>query len=807
MINSKKLSWVKWLLRSLLISVFLLSSYIVLNTERGLETVILVGKQFLPGQLKINVIHGRLLGPIQLKELNYQNSKINLSISEIKWESHWRNLLQGKLNLGPIFIDKLNLFIKQKSSQKKSKTYQKKTFQIPKIFHFLNFDSVVIHQMNIQADNIRLELKGSIQSQWHINWQLTIKKPTSSIPNLHGKVVLQGSIIGIFQQPKFNLVLEKTNLKWKECQFKQIQAALNIDTKSNKWFFNLATTQFNNKTFKLAPVRLKLSGSLSPFSLQGNLSEFKLNRLVQDGQLTKIIIPNTQINSYLSKYGLETSLQTFKGNRNQLFAYLLLSNYQAHSWLKSKQPIHASIDLNFKDLNFLTQLFPKLKNNKGSFNAQLKISGLLNKPLFKLTVNLQQASTYIPVLGLNLKNITYQLHTNKNILLGSGQIDSGKGSLKFHTSTNLLKHNLSTLIDIQGKDITIISNPEYQITASPKLKIKANTQQIETDGYIAFPKARMKINPKNNNLIELSNDIEFVGKKKQALILPFSLKSKIKIEAGKDILLQYQGLNTKLKGSLTIIQDSDHPVLATGQLKLFSGEYSYYGQSLKLKPSSSLNFANTPINNPTINITASRNILILPVLSTPDISNEVKSKLGSNNFIQSGLFSSQSMPISVNIGLYVRGTLQNPYIILFSNPSNIIKSQLDMLSYLITGQPSNQLSAASTQLLLNAASNLGSEKNNIGQLISKVQQKMGLDQLTIGSKPIFDPTTNRLQQNTSLIVGKNLSPKLNISYSLGLLDQISILEINYLLNKNFSLQTTSSNFANGLDLFYKLEKN
>lgn len=807
MINNKKLSWVRWLLRSLLIGVFLLSSYIVLNTERGLETVILVGKQFLPGQLKINVIHGRLLGPIQLKELNYQNSKINLSISEIKWEGHWSNLLQGKLNLGPIFIDKLNLFIKQKSSQKKSKTYRQKTFQIPKIFHFLNFDSVVIHQMNIQADNIRLELKGSIQSQWHINWQLTIKKPTSSIPNLQGKVVLQGSISGIFQQPEFNLILEKTNLKWKEWQFKQIQAALNIDTKSNKWLFNLATTQLNNKTFNLAPLQLKLSGSLSPFSLQGNLSEFKLKRLFQDGQLTKIIIPNTQIKSYLSKYGLETSLQTFKGNRNQLFAYLLLSNYQAHSWLKSKQPVHASINLNFKDLNFLTQLFPELKNNKGSFNAQLKISGLLNKPLFNLTVNLQQASTYIPVLGLNLKNITYQLHTDKNILLGSGQIDSGKGSLKFHTSTNLLKHNLSTLIDIQGKDITIISNPEYQITASPKLKIKANTQQIETDGYVLFPKARIKINPKNNNLIELSNDVEFVGEKKQASILPFSLKKKITIEAGKDILLQYQGLNTQLKGSLTIIQDSDHPVLATGQLKLFSGEYSYYGQSLKLKPNSSLNFANTPINNPTLNITASRNILILPVLPTPDISNEVKSKLGSNNFIQSALFSSQSMPISVNIGLYVRGTLQNPHIILFSNPSNIIKSQLDMLSYLLTGQPSNQLSAASTQLLLNAATNLGSEKNNIGQFISKIQQKMGLDQLTIGSKPIFDPATNSLQQNTSLIVGKNLSPKLNISYSLGLLDQISILQINYLLNKNFSLQTTSSNFANGLDLFYKLEKN
>lgn len=798
MINNKKLVWIKLLLRSLLIGVFLLSGYGVLNTERGLEVAVLLGKEFLPGQLKINTIHGRLLGPIQLKKLYYQNNTINLTISEAQLDWHWSDLLQGKLNLGSIFIDKLNLFLKQKASQKK-------TFQIPKIFHFLKFDTVVIHEMHIQADNIRLELQGSIQQQWHINWQLTIKELTNFIPNLQGKVALQGTINGIFQHPEFNIIFEKTNLAWKEWQSKQIQATLNIDTKYKKWLFNLATTQLNNTSFKLASLQLKLSGSLSPFSFQGNLPEFKLSRLVKDGQFADIIIPNSQINSDISKYGLEISLQTLKGNKNQLFAYLLLPNYQARSWLRSAQPIQANIDLGLKDLIFLTQLIPDLKNTKGFFDTQIKITGTFNKPLFNLNLNLQQASADIPVLGLNLKNINYQMHTDKNNLIGIGQVHSGNGSLQFHTTTDLFKKNLSTLINLQGKDITIIHNPEYQITATPKLKILANRQQIETDGTVLFPKASIKINPKNNNLIELSNDVVFVGDKKKSVTLPFIFKNDIKIETGDDIQLQYQGLNTKLKGSLTIKQDSDHPILATGELKLFPGEYSYYGQSLKLKPNSSLNFANTPINNPIINITASRNILILPV-SDSDTSSDTQSKLGSNSFIQSALFSSQSIPTQLEIGLHVRGTLHDPHIILFANPSNIIESQLDLLSYLIIGQASNQLSAASTQLLLNAATNLGSEKNNMGQLISKIQQKIGLDQLTIGAKPIFDPTTNSLQQNTSLIVGKNLSPKLNISYSLGLLDQISILEINYLLNHNFSLQTTSSNFANGLDLLYKVEK-
>lgn len=782
----KRLLWLRWLIKTLLISTVFISGYLLINTEKGLETIILTGKQFLPGQLKINTIHGRLLGPIHLKELSYQNNKINLYASEAQFDLDWSDLLLGKLNLHSVFIDKLNIFIKNKAilSQKKSKTTQGEIFQIPKIFHFLKFNSVVIHQINVRSENINLELQGSIQQQWRINWQLNIKGLTHFIPNLQGKVAFKGTINGAFKQPEFNLTVKKTNLQWKKWQFQKTQATLNINTKDKKWLLNLSATQFDNKLFKLSPFKLKLSGSFLPFSLHGILSEFKLSKILSGGQLTSILVPNTQINSTISKYGLETSLQTLAKNKNQLIAYLLLPKYQAHSGLKPKQQVRADIDLSLKDLSFLAQLLPELKNTKGIFNLQLKISGLLNKPLFNLNINLQQASTDISTLGLNVKKIKYQLHTDKNILFGIGQAYSGKGSIEFHTTSDLLKPYLPTVIDIQGKDVTIIHNSEYQITATPKLKIQASLQKINTEGSIFFPKAKIKINPKNNNITGLSEDVQFVGDKEKDLTFPFILKNDIKIDMGNDIQLQYKGLSTKLTGSLIIKQESDHPILATGQLKFFPGEYNYYGQSLKLTSNSTLNFLNTPINNPMINITASRNILIMPISAT-----------------------SQSMPTSAEVGLHIKGTLQNPEITLFTNPSNAINSQLDMLSYLITGQASNQLGAASTQLLLSAATHLGNEKSNIGQLISKFQQKIGLDQLTIGTKPIFDPRTNSLQQNTSLIVGKNLSPRLNVSYSFGLLDQINILEVNYILNKNFSLKTTSSDFANGLDLFYKLEKN
>ena len=123
MMSNKKLYWIRWLLKSLLIVFFILSAYLLLNTERGLDFAVSFGKKFLPGQLKINVIHGRLLGPIHLKELYYQNNNINLTISEAQFDWRWNDLLQGKLNLGPIFIDQLNVFVKQKAHQKKLKSH------------------------------------------------------------------------------------------------------------------------------------------------------------------------------------------------------------------------------------------------------------------------------------------------------------------------------------------------------------------------------------------------------------------------------------------------------------------------------------------------------------------------------------------------------------------------------------------------------------------------------------------------------------------------------------------------------------
>ncbi len=61
-------------------------------------------------------------------------------------------------------------------------------------------------------------------------------------------------------------------------------------------------------------------------------------------------------------------------------------------------------------------------------------------------------------------------------------------------------------------------------------------------------------------------------------------------------------------------------------------------------------------------------------------------------------------------------------------------------------------------------------------------------------------------ENTSVVLGKYLTPQLYINYSIGLLVPINIFRVRYSLNKQWSLQAENSSLSTGLDLLYSIER-
>ncbi|HAT8999087.1 TPA: DUF490 domain-containing protein, partial [Legionella pneumophila subsp. pneumophila] len=154
-----------------------------------------------------------------------------------------------------------------------------------------------------------------------------------------------------------------------------------------------------------------------------------------------------------------------------------------------------------------------------------------------------------------------------------------------------------------------------------------------------------------------------------------------------------------------------------------------------------------------------------------------------------------------NVGVEVAGRLQSPKIQLFSNPPTL--SQADILSFLVIGRPANQADKAKGQLLLTAISsmNLGTGTNGT-QLLEQLKQKLGFD-FNVQTTTNFNQQTNKISESTGVVVGKSLSDRIYLSYNVGLSQtDPNVLTLKYILNKFLSIQVSSSDSGNGVDILY-----
>ena len=85
------------------------------------------------------------------------------------------------------------------------------------------------------------------------------------------------------------------------------------------------------------------------------------------------------------------------------------------------------------------------------------------------------------------------------------------------------------------------------------------------------------------------------------------------------------------------------------------------------------------------------------------------------------------------------------------------------------------------------------------QLLTQLKDALGVD-FDVQSRP---STSNSTASDTSVVLGKSLSKRLYLSYNVGVFQENSnVLTLKYLLNRYFSVQVTTNNVGNGLDLLY-----
>jgi translocation and assembly module TamB len=426
--------------------------------------------------------------------------------------------------------------------------------------------------------------------------------------------------------------------------------------------------------------------------------------------------------------------------------------------LNNATPVSGKLNAQLPDLQAFGPLLPGLSDIQGQLIAQADISGNLRQPEIQGYMDLNNAAATVPQLGIALQDIHLSAR-NQGVerLLLQGEMKSGGGLLKLNGDLLLdATQGWPLALELQGQDFQFVRLPEAVAFASPDLDIRLSKKHRGINGKLALPKADIRIKQLPKTAVGVSDDEIIVGKvESQTAEPPLELEARVEIQVGDQVHFDGFGLNTRLVGKVDLHSQQGRN-LAQGELQLKEGSYKAYGQDLSIKQGRVL--FNGPPQNPNLDIQATR-------LSKDE---------------------------SVTAILNLSGSLQKPLVQVSSTPS---LPEEEALAYLLTGQGLDAKSPGTGVLLRQALASKGLEKSQ--QILDQLAQGLGVDEVSLQEGGSLE--------ETSLLLGKYLSPDLYVSYAVGLFDNQGALVTRYRLSKRLRLEVQSG-AAQSMDLIYDVEK-
>lgn len=445
--------------------------------------------------------------------------------------------------------------------------------------------------------------------------------------------------------------------------------------------------------------------------------------------------------------------------------------------MNEAQKVNATINANFTDLGGLHYFVPQIKNPRGVIQGVMNITGMISKPEMSGTFNLKQGYAAIPDLGIHLDDMMIQAMIDKNnqIVL-QGSIHSGTGAGQLQGNIDLNKSNYPMVFALQGKNLTALDIPKFHVMISPDIKLNLAYPDIMLEGKIVVPQAKIKLKHYVSS-VTLPDETVFVGESEPKTPNFLSAaKLHLSVELGKDIFFSYKDFKTNVGGQLLIAQSPNSPATATGEIYAIKGQYSIYGQNLEIK-TGRLIFTGNVLTNPGLNIEAIRKVKTTSAGGDAQMPT-LESYAGTDT----------------TVGVRIVGTAENPTVTLFSIPAGL--TQIQILSSL----------GGEGAALMGAISAINPGASRMAGMTDKFTKMLGLSEVNIASVQTFNSTTNQMQSTPSIVVGKQVSKKLSLHYSIGIFNPVSIFNVRYQLNKHWAIQSETSSIDNGADLLYGFER-
>lgn len=432
----------------------------------------------------------------------------------------------------------------------------------------------------------------------------------------------------------------------------------------------------------------------------------------------------------------------------------------------AQQALSGQVGLHLDDLAFIGLFTDELANVKGRINSDFHLGGTLTEPAVTGQAGIDGFAAEVPDAGLKLTGgrLIASTTDTKHLRI-DGSVQSGKGTLAINGTAGL-DAQTPTAITLKGSEVTVVDIPAAKVALTPDLLVRHDAQGIQATGSVRLDNADVNLDKlPGSGVNKASPDVVVVDEPQPAAGSGSTpINASIKVDLGPRAHLVGMGLNGQLSGVLTVDEHPGRATIGQGQITV-NGTYKAYGQNLQIQQGQLL-FASTPIDNPGLSIKAVRS-------------------LQPNATISDGQ----------QVGLQITGTAQRPVLTVFSNP---VMDQSDALSYLITGKPLSQVSSSGEGNMVNAAAQaLGSATGNL--LAKSIGSKLGIEDIGVSS-------SDALNGNSAFTVGKYLSPRLYLSYGIGLFEPGQVITLRYRLSRRWSFEAQNATDFNRASLNYRIEK-
>lgn len=416
-------------------------------------------------------------------------------------------------------------------------------------------------------------------------------------------------------------------------------------------------------------------------------------------------------------------------------------------------PLTGVAQVRTSTLGFIALLVDPIDRAEGKLDAELVLGGALGAPEFTGRLDLTEGQFDLYQINMRLRDVALKAKLAANRLNLEGAARAGDGSAKVTGDIEWREGLPYGKLTLDGEDFRVANVPEASVLASPDLDFAIDGRHIHVTGEVKLPYARL--DPADvTNAVFPSADEKIIGEGEADPSKQFSVSTEVRVTLGDRVTIDTLGLSGRLSGSVLARTNEQDIARGTGELNVEEGKYVAFGRKLDVERGR-LIFSNGPLADPGIDIRASKEF--------PD----------------------------VTAGANVRGTLRAPRLTLFSDPQI---SQSQILSLLLAGGSLESVQSQDGSSSGRGGNALAVQGGAI--LAQQLGSYVGLEDVSLEST---------LDNDTSLVLGKYLTPRLYVSYGISLTEAINTVKMRYTLGDRWTVKFESGQ-QQSADLEYTIEK-